>query len=389
MRLTYRRAEPDDLSAMIDRDLQAFSGSFTPDERKAWRDLLDFDRFRVAYDGADLVGVAGSHELELTLPGDGIVPLAGTTWVSVAPTHRRRGILTRLMDELHADIDERREPVAGLMASEGNIYERFGYGIATRSRVVEIDPSRARLSAPPDDRLRMIDPVANVEVLAEIYDRYRRGTPGEVSRSAAWIDMRIRSHKQPFAACHDDGYVVWTIAENWGLAQPAHRLHVVDLVAATPDAYAALWNLVLSVDLVGRVECAPTIGLDDPLPSMLTDQRAVRTLALHDFLWLRPHDVGGLLAARRYRIDDEFVVDVIDDSDDERWRVSGGPDGAVADRTGAEADVTLTRAAMGALVLGGVTATELARGGRLESDRLARVDAFFGWAPTPHCATPF
>ena len=158
MRLTYRRAEPDDLSAMIDRDLQAFSGSFTPDERKAWRDLLDFDRFRVAYDGADLVGVAGSHELELTLPGDGIVPLAGTTWVSVAPTHRRRGILTRLMDELHADIDERREPVAGLMASEGNIYERFGYGIATRSRVVEIDPSRGRLSAPPDDRLRMIDP---------------------------------------------------------------------------------------------------------------------------------------------------------------------------------------------------------------------------------------
>ncbi len=117
--IVVRVAVPDDLDALIDRDLQAFSGTFTVEERVLWREMLDLKRFRVAYDGGDLVGVAGSHELELTLPGGAVVPLGGTTWVSVAPTHRRRGIVTRLMAEVHSDIESRGGPIAGLVASEG------------------------------------------------------------------------------------------------------------------------------------------------------------------------------------------------------------------------------------------------------------------------------
>ena len=44
---------------------------------------------------------AGNFGLEVTLPGPSVVPMAGVTWVSVATTHRRRGIAGRLMHALH------------------------------------------------------------------------------------------------------------------------------------------------------------------------------------------------------------------------------------------------------------------------------------------------
>ena len=394
MTLQFGKAGPDDLDALIDRDLQAFSETFTPEHHAIWRELLDLDRFRVAYDDADLVGVAGSHELELTLPGGAIVAMGGTTWVSVAPTHRRRGIVARLMGEVHADLDERGEPIAGLMASEGSIYERFGYGVATRRRVVEMDTRDAKIADPPGDVLRMVAPADHLDELSDRFDRYRSGRPGEVSRTRDWLAMRITELKQPFCALHEDGYALWTIDADWGEAEPAHTLRVHDLIASTPQAYASLWNLVLSVDLVRTVVARPPVAIDDPLPYLLTDQRAVRTNAVHDFLWLRPNRVGELLAARRYRIDDELVVEVVDGdaaSDVERWRVSGGPDGAVCDATDAEPDLTMSRAAMGSLLLGGISATELASGGRLRllGSDLGRADAFFGWSPVPHCTTSF
>ena len=58
--------------------------------------------------------------------------MAGITWVTVAPTHRRRGVLTAIMrrqlDETHA---QEREPVAALWAAESSIYGRFGYAPAS------------------------------------------------------------------------------------------------------------------------------------------------------------------------------------------------------------------------------------------------------------------
>jgi predicted acetyltransferase len=394
--IEIRVATADDLDAMIDRDLRAFSGSFTFDERVAWRELLDFDRFRVAYDGADLVGPAGSHELELTLPGGALVPMGGTTWVSVAPTHRRRGILTRLIGDVHDDIAARNEPIAGLLASEGSIYERFGYGVATRLRVVEMDTRNAQVARPPTDQLRMINPLKRIDALSERYDRYRRGRVGEASRSADWLTMRLKECKQPFGVLHDDGYAIWTIDDDWGEAEPAHTLRVIDIVAATDEAYASLWNFVLSVDLVRTVVARSPLTLDDPLPYLLTDQRAVRTSAVHDFLQLRPMDIAALFGARRYRVPDRMVIQVTDealvtaDSRGSKWLIVGGPEAASCELVDdCEPDLVMTRAAAGSLLLGGVSASELAAGSRLAGRELSRADAFFGWSPLAHCTTAF
>ena len=83
------------------------------------------------------------------------------TWVSVAVTHRRQGIMTRLLDAVHDDIDARGEPLAALTASEGGIYERLGYGIATRRRIDQHRPAggapAGRASPPRSGTVRIVD----------------------------------------------------------------------------------------------------------------------------------------------------------------------------------------------------------------------------------------
>ena len=135
--------------------MRAFGYSLSDEDAERERKNMDLGRFRVAYDAGVAVGVAGSWALQMTLPGGRSVPTGGVTWVSVAVTHRRQGLLTQLMDAIHDDIDARSEPLAALTASEGGIYERFGYGIATRRRVATIDRRRAVLAErlPPAARL--------------------------------------------------------------------------------------------------------------------------------------------------------------------------------------------------------------------------------------------
>lgn len=400
--IVLRQAEPEDFDAMIARDEQAFSGVFSTDERERTRASLVFERFVVAVDGDDVVGLAGSFDFELTLPGGATVPTAGTTWVSVAPTHRRRGITRDMLTWVHDDASARGLAAAELMASEGSIYERFGYGVATHTRSVVIDRGRAIVRPDVIDAsagaVRLVDAPSSVDAMHDRYERYRRGRVGELSRTRQWIEDRLAEVKQPYLALHDDGYVLWTVDADWGAEGANHTLRIVDFVASTPDAHQALWSLVMSIDLVRWVRSGRHLALDDPLAWMFTDARAVRTEALTDFLWLRPIRADVLLRARRYRAPDELVVEVIDPatSNDparsERWRVVGGPDAASCEATEDVPDVELTRSALGALVLGGVTATELAAGGRLHvtgSAPLGRLDAFFGWAPLAHCTTDF
>ncbi|HRE02001.1 MAG TPA: GNAT family N-acetyltransferase, partial [Ilumatobacteraceae bacterium] len=126
-------------------DARAFGNWYTDEDVELARPAHDISRFRVAFDGEAMVGVAGSYALDVTLPGGTTVPFGGVTWVCVAATHRRQGIMRRVVEAVHADIDSRGEPVASLYASEGSIYRHLGYGPATARRVMTIDARHARL----------------------------------------------------------------------------------------------------------------------------------------------------------------------------------------------------------------------------------------------------
>src|SRR3954454_24883645 len=78
---------------------------------------MDWPRSHGAFDGGRVVATFRSYATELTVPG-GVVTADALTTVTVAPTHRRRGILSTLMREDLAAAAARGEPVAILIASE-------------------------------------------------------------------------------------------------------------------------------------------------------------------------------------------------------------------------------------------------------------------------------
>jgi predicted acetyltransferase len=374
-----RIATAEDLPAIAVADARAFGQHYSAQDITDFRPLFDPERFLLARDpdgGAagdgTIVGITGSFPFEVTLPGGAALPVPGVTWVSVAVTHRRRGILRALMREQHRGFAADGVAVSLLTASESAIYGRFGYGTATVNRSVEIARRRAAFRpGTPDpggarhvetDELRLLAP--------EIHRRWVASTPGAVSRGdALWDHLLLdREHQRGggsplFHLVHPDGYLSYR-------RLPDRALRVVDLVTVTTEAHAALWRILLAVDLVETITMR-ALPVDDPLPFLLTDPRQVRTTGLPDGMWARVLDVPAALSARRYAVELDVVLEVHDPFLDlgGRFRLRGGPDGAECTPAG-PADgpgVAVETSALGALLFGGQRAGTLARAGLVQA----------------------
>ncbi len=405
MPIEIRTPDESDVPALFAADGRGFGVTYEPDEPARRRPVMDLSRFRIAVEGGAIVGISGSFALDVTVPGGAALPMGGVTWVSVAATHRRQGVLRRLLVAIHADIDAREEPVAGLSASEGGIYGRFGYGVASQLRRVSIDTRAAQLRdeiTPKPGSVRFLEAAEARAVVPELWDRCRAQTPGETSRSPAWWDMAFADQSKgvdgssaAFRLGHEDGYATYRIRTRWNEGAPAHELDLVELCAATPDAHLALWHTLLGIDLVGSIRSRRSVPLDDALPQVLQNPRAVRTEGLDDNLWLRPHRPGVLLGARTYGTEDRLVLEVTSDAIDApstRWEVEGGPDGATASRTRRRADLSLDRATLGAISLGGVRPSLLTRARRISENTggaARRADVFFAADRLPTSQNPF
>lgn len=396
MAIDIRIATPDDLEALVAVDFRNFGVTIDDGDIDEVRDQLDLDRFLVATDGNRLVGAAGSYEMELTLPGNGRLPMSGVTWVSVSASHRRQGLAARLMaglDELSTGFGE---PLLGLTASEAGIYERFGYGSSTQIRVTEIDRRRASIDRRwPTEPVDLVIGQDHGPEMYELWDRFRRTQPGEVSRSEPLHRSFTLDRKKPtFVALHPDGYAGYSIEPDWDNGHPAHRLTLNELVAVTPEAHRSLWQVLLSVDLVGPIRSIRSVPLDDPLPHLLNDPRALRTVALNDGLWLKVTEPARCFEARTYRAEDRLVIGIVEtvdeltDDAEPTQAVAVGPAGSQP--VDEEPDLMACRSALGPLLLGG-SATSLAAGRRLRGPHRAieRADVLFGTGALPHCRTPF
>jgi predicted acetyltransferase len=386
--IDIRPLTDDDSDGVFRLDGRLFAAVWDPVEIERQRSIMENDRFRVAIDDGAVVAMAGSYGLQMTVPGGAALPTGGVTFVGVSTTHRRRGLLGRLIDDLHADIAARGEPLAALTASEGGIYERFGYGVATHRRITLIDRRRVQIAAayvPEKPSVRVIehdDPSLPDELRAR-WARIRTQRAGEIDRSPAWFGAQIGDRGAATTwVLHDDGFASWKMAQHWNEGHPAHEVEVLDVAAATPDAHAALWHTILSLDLVGPIRCR-ALALDDPLPYLLTDPRALRTVELNDFIWCLPLDVPACFAARTYGTDDDLVIE----SAGTRWRV--GPGGCKVVRT--RPDLVAARSALGPLLMG-VSPTTLAGGRRLRArsaEALRRADALLVTHPGPHGMSGF
>ena len=405
MKFTVRPVGADELASFARTEASGFGEDMRDwfDKERAWMSLA-LDRTVAVFDGNEIVATSRNYPFELTLPGGATIPVAGVSAVAVLPTHRRRGLLRSMMGHLLDDTVGRGEPVSILTASEGGIYDRFGYGISTRAYSVNIDPrdlSWANLRPPGSVRLVGEDEALPIE--RDAFDRMRRAQPGAVSRPVEWwchqYDKEIGTRFDVVYESESeivDGYVTYGIRADWGVDGPRHRLRICDFVACTHDAAHALWRYLAEVDLVARVE-SRSLPLDSPLPWLLQSARAVKVEMLHDDLWTRLLDLPAALGARRYRMAGGLVLHVHDVSRpgsgaDGVFALEGGPDGASVERVAAAADMECGVSAVSAAWLGGVRWSELAAAGRVVEHRagaLSTADAMFASSPLPHACTWF
>lgn len=358
-----------------------------------------------AFADGTLIGGADSYTSWLTVPGGARVPHAAVTHVGVLPTHTRRGVVSALMRAQLADIAARGEVVASLRASEAVIYERFGFGIATWAADYELDRRRGILRgsvASDAGRMCLADPVTSGKVTAGIYAK--AAWTGSIDRPEYWWHQRaLFAEASPgprYLAVHgsagdEDGYVAYhPVGTDTWFRSRDHVIVVDDLIAHTEAAYLGLIRHLSTLDLVDTVRL-PGRPVDDELPLLFTDTRAVRQAGVHDETWLRLVDVAGALAARSYpgggSTSNSVVIEVTDEIlpvNNGRYRVS--PDGAT--RTDEAAGISLDVAALAAAYLGGTRLTALARAGRATEHvpgELARADALFATARAPFAGTSF
>jgi predicted acetyltransferase len=383
-----RVAQPDERVAAFAPIWHYFGSPLGPEAERTERMIVPEGRMHVATDNGAIVGSGGAFELELTIPG-GQISAAGVTVVGVLPTHRRRGVLRGLMRAQLDDVRVRGEPLAVLWASEGGIYGRFGYGIASTCGDMSIGRAHAAFVRPVEwqEPARLVDAKEAGELFPAVYDRVRAVTPGMFARSADWWEKRTLADAEwrragggelAHAVLEREGapeaYALYRLNLAYEEGVPTGTTVVVEAMGATPEATAAVWRYLLDIDWMATVE-ATLLPVDHPLFLLLVEQSRMK-FRVGAGLWARLVDVGAALAARGYTGEGDVVFEVADTFcpwNEGRYALDGS-------RTKARADLRLTVDGLGCVYLGGFTFAELARAGRVEEvvpGAIARADALF------------
>jgi predicted acetyltransferase len=391
---------PEEIPAYVEAAYSAFHNDVLPHHHERWKRLLEPDRTLVVRDGDEIVAGTGIFSRRLTVPG-GETPVAGVTLVGVRPTHRRRGLLTKLMHRQLADVHEDgREAVAALWASEPVIYGRFGYGFGTLAGLLEVEKRRVALRRRPEARVELLPPADALDAMRRVHEELRLRVPGMLDRDGPWWEDRLRDHEsdrdgtQPLRAAVTDGaYALYAVKPRFVAEGPAGEIHVREVVATTPEGRTAIWDFLLGLDLTTKLswELAPS---DDPLPHMVANAQDVR-LRVGDGLWVRVVEVGRALAARSYRQPFEVVLELADEVcpwNAGRWALRWDGSTATCARTATPAGLELGATELGAVYLGGTTLDQLAGAGRvreLRTGALAAASRAFQGERAPWCPEIF
>jgi predicted acetyltransferase len=403
MDVEIRTIAPDEFETWMRAIESSFGGHLRPEDIENERKVIDPARCLAAIDGGDIVGCASSVVFEMTVPG-GTSPTVGITGVGVVPTHRRRGVNTALMRRQLDDVRDAGHSIAALFASEGGIYGRFGYGLASLACFVDIETSRSAFirGYEPDGRVRLLDRESAKEPVLSVHDRARLARPGEMKMEPNWFDYEFAEkhfgeERHFFFAVHEtgsdvDGIAAYTVKHKWeGVPQSEVEIYALD--ALNPQAYAQTWRFVLDLDLMQKVS-AWNRPVDEPLLYLLREPRRLN-LRVKDALWVRLVDLPAALSSRRYAAAGRIVFEVRDlfcQWNDGRYELDAGPDGASCRPTDDDADIVLTVNDLAAAFLGGSSFRQLSRAGRVNEEHpgaLAAADAMFAWVPPPWCQLMF
>ncbi|MFI5496892.1 GNAT family N-acetyltransferase [Actinoplanes sp. NPDC051859] len=382
---------------------RAFHHTPTPAERDVEGSVFEPTRSLVVEDAGSVVGHAAAYTRDLTVPG-AVVPAAHVTQVGVAPTHRRRGLLTQLMHRQLGEVAAAgREPIAVLWASETKIYPRFGYGPAASRLRMTIMTREITLppSADGTGRLRLADPLTALPELTQVYEQLRPERTGWSSRDERWwrfVLSDLESQRDGGTALHcvlretagrPTGYALWRTKSGWNNHGPDGEVQIREVVAADPETYLALWRFLLTLDLA-RTASVGFAAVDEPLLYLVDEPRRLGS-NLGDALWIRIVDLPRALTARRYSAPLDVVFAVTDPllgANTGRWRLTAhASEPATCTRTDDAADLECTVLELGTIYLGAVSPAALAAAGTVQELTPGAVQAVataFRWHRLPN-----
>ena len=410
-----RPIEAHEIDAYAACQASAFGSRYPADKLESLAKELELDRSIAAFDGAEMVATSSSYVVPMTLPGLVRCAVAAVTDVSVAPTHRRRGLLTAMMRRQLDDVRSNNEAVAVLYASEGAIYGRYGYGPATFAARYVVDKRLARLLTPGGGRagsapdgavgsVRLLEKTHAAEAFPVVYGAYVLTRVGELDRPhGEWAELLgdvsiAEGHR--FYVCYElggriDGYAVYRVA---GIDPSDHwrrGVFVEELCTLSDLAYTSLWRYLLGIDLTEELRTSGR-PVDEPVRYLFEDQRQLRTASWGDRSWVRLVNVPRALALRRYEEEGVLVIEVHDPFcpwNEGRFAISVDGDGvAIVERVEAAADLALEVEVLGSLYLGGVPFTAMAEVGRVverTEGAVRRAERMFSARRPPFCTTHF
>ena len=403
--LTLRTVRDDDDFVTFDHALYSvFLKDPRPDETELSRTITDLDRMFGFHDGTRWASTAGDYRKQVILPGGALVPVAAVTAVTVSPSHRRQGLLTQMMRYQLDGIRARgTEALAMLFASETMIYGRFGYGLASQNTVLTGQVRDLGFRPEVDLGDGSVTETDAATLLAHgpaIYDRAIAGLPGRMDRPRPWWDYHIHDNDERrkdsgrirFALHHEpDGtpsaFAIYRPKSDWAATGPNGTLHIEEVRATNPRAYARIWRFLLEIDLVRSIKYDGA-AVDEPVRYLPADQRALQCEVV-DGIFVRLVDVGRALALRRYAAPVDIVLEVRDAFcpwNTGRYRLRGGLDDAACESTDAPADIAISARDLGAVYLGGTNLTQLVAAGlvdELTPGSALRAAVAFGWPVAP------
>lgn len=419
----WRTLTSADQRLVTELDTWAFPTGSAHDDIDATPSPLTWERaIAIEADGSDgLVAMHASYPFgHFPVPGAEL-PTAGLTWVGVHPQHRRRGLLTAMIDLHLARSAERGEPLSALFAAEAAIYGRFGYGHAADDLRLDIPRGAPLRDVPGAERHTVRVEVASRDRHGELVDRLHRaagaaptGVPGinrpgwvtretEELQATLWDDAPVhrggRESRRIIVVELDGeprGYVTFRRTMSWETTGPRGQVSAGEVVALDAAAARALWGALLDLDLTNEISPF-IIPVDDVVTQFLVNLRAAAPRT-PDNVWVRLVDVAGALAGRQYAADVDVTLAVTDSrlpANAGVYRLQAEAFGrASVERVDPEFDapeLSLDVRELGAAYLGGKSLAALAAAGLVtEHPRpgqrggvLARASTAFGWPVAP------
>jgi predicted acetyltransferase len=411
MSVEIRVCPPDRFRELLKLAGVAFSDDVPEDMIERVELVADPERFFTALDGDRMVATSGVFSMHLSIPG-GELPAGGLTWVSVLPSHRRRGLLRGMMRLMIDDCHRRGEPIAILWAAEGAIYQRFGFGLATFSMNLEAETRSVGFAREweVEGGCRLIPTGEGLELVTPVYEAARAQRAGFLARTPDWwIGILPRTAGKDAAAAEakrlvvyetadgPEAYAVYKAKVDWNVRGPSGVLTVEEAIGSTPRGTREIWRFLLSVDLMRTLKTS-RLPLDHALFHLAAEPRRLGT-TVGDGLWLRVVDVAAALEGRTFGVDGAAMGRLTFDLRDDhcpwnagRWALDVQAGRAHVARSDGPADIALDASDLGALFLGGVGATALSLAGRvaeLRAGGLKLADRLFQADVQPWCPQEF